>query len=99
MLFPIIDGLSKSSDAAMIGLWSLEKTAISANDIVKAVLRGLMKFYTGQLGAGDGIKTSYLPSEVKTIGLPGFDGSVKQNTSASPSEASWRCGGSVPVIL
>ena len=33
------------------------------------------------------------------MGLSGLDGSVRQNTSANPSDASRRCGASVPVIL
>ena len=33
------------------------------------------------------------------MGLSGLEGSVRQNTSASPSDASLRCGDNEPVIL
>ncbi|KAI6890050.1 hypothetical protein KC325_g203 [Hortaea werneckii] len=36
-------------------------------------------------------------SEAKTIGLSGLLGSVKQNTSARPSDASRKCGANVPA--
>ena len=38
-------------------------------------------------------------SEANTIGLSGLDGSVRQKTSARPSDASHKCGASIPVIL
>lgn len=41
----------------------------------------------------------FLPSDAKTIGLSCFDGSVKQNTSASPSDVSRKFGARAPVTL
>ena len=37
-------------------------------------------------------KIHHIPSDAKQIGLSGRDGSVRQKTSAKPSEASGNCG-------
>jgi hypothetical protein len=39
------------------------------------------------------------PSDAKTVGLSSLEGSVKQKTSANPSDAACRCGANDPVTL
>lgn len=80
----------ESRDTMLIRSGSLKKATVSSNCIVHAVLSGAVKLCL--------VSTNYflrvidLPSDAKMIGLSGLEGSVRQYTSARPSDAS-RCKG------
>lgn len=97
MLYASVNFLPNSSDAKRIRLWSLKKSAIPADYIGHPVLRCSVEF-CNVLDIPKDVCAASVPSEAKTMGLSGLDGSVKQNTSARPSEASLKCDGRVPVI-
>lgn len=73
-----------------IGLRPLKKSAVPPKSIGHAVLCSPMKFcpVVSALENIDVALLPCLPSEANTMGLSGLEGSVRQKTSARPSEAS-----------
>lgn len=44
MLFALLAHLSEAHDAALVGLWTLQETTVSAYGVVNTILRGSVKF-------------------------------------------------------
>lgn len=74
-----------------MGFWTLQETAIAPYRIVHAILCSSMELCFSFVSKDAGrLALASLPSEAKTMGLSGLDGSVRQKTSAKPSDASRR---------
>lgn len=83
--------LSKPHTTPRMGFRTLQETAIAPYGIVHAILCSPMEFCFSFVSEGvDNRTLARLPSEAKTMGLSGLDGSVRQKTSAKPSDASRR---------
>jgi len=95
---------SYSSDTERICLWALEEPTVSSENVSHTYListrhtRGcknlpycVVRWNSKRFQYKD-YQDDYCdePSDAKTMGLSGLDGSVKQNTSANPSEAALR---------
>ncbi len=99
VLLTRFDLLTNPSDAEWVRLWALKESTVAAQHIIHAILSCSVEFYGLVSSCGREQVWLRLPSDEKTIGLSGLEGSVKQKTSARPSEASLRWDGRVPVIL
>ena len=100
VLSAIPDGISQPSSAQSVCPRALKEAAIAANGVIHTILSCPVEFsrHLNTTANNQDQDQDHVPSEAKTIGLSGLDGSVKQNTSARPSEASRKCGASVPAI-
>ena len=101
MLLALDAAFSQPPNRVWVRPRALQETTVPPDRIAHAVLCSPMKLCIQSAAVRRArVKwTNESPAEAKTMGLSGRDGSVRQKTSARPSEASLRCGANVPVIL
>lgn len=89
MLLAGHDFLPRPFHTKRISFEPLKKPTVTPNDIIHTILRCSVEFYRKSVcNFSMNIMDSIIPSNAKTIGLSGLEGSVQQKTSARPSEAS-----------
>ena len=81
-----------SSYAQRVRSRALKEPTVAPNGVVHAVLRCPMELCTVNQSDVSPFTTvdRLIPSDAKTIGLSGLEGSDRQKTSANPSDASRR---------
>ena len=93
MLSSCFYGLPYPLNTGTVRMRALEEPTIAADNVVHTVLRHLVESYVLTLALKkQNLQVSCQPSEAKTIGLSCREGSVRQNTSAKPSDDSCACG-------
>lgn len=100
VLSACLNFLANPPNTERIRFWTLKESTISSNDIIHSILCSSVELC--MVSANSHLsqnQANFVPSEANTMGLSGLEGSVKQKTSASPSDASRKREGRVPVIL
>ena len=90
MFYSSCNSLSDSRNAVLVRPWALKKSTVPTDYIAHVVLSCPIEFWSERKLVFHSLSRSIedLPSDAKMIGQSGLEGSAKQKTSASPSEAS-----------